>query len=456
MSNTLSLGSKLKQRLIHREKRPPSALTFTVPVILENILTVAITMVFATYVGKLSSSSLAAMGTVNTIISVLTSLFHLTTTGASVLVARLVGAGDQWGSSIAVEQSLGFTGLSSGLLCLLFAVFATPVIRLIIPTAEPQLFEETVLYFRMLVISFPFYLLYLICCNILRAAGSSTVPMLVSIFLNVSHIIFCAVVVTSTDLGLFGLGLAFIICRIAAAAIVAFFLFKNHSFHLSVKHIFKPDFPMLKRILNIGLPDAAANVCVQLGYMVANSMIVGLGTAEATVFQVVNQAHPFCSIPQTICSALTIPFVGQALGEKNIPKARKNTNTILLIGFIASVVLSLILMALGPIATSLFSNDSEIIRESADILWLLLVFNIFGITINTIDPALKTGGDAKFTMIVSSLAVWLIRIPLTYLFCYVWPLGVHGIFYANYVNLLVRAAAGLLRYRGSKWCAHRV
>ena len=54
-------------------------------------------------------------------------------------------------------------------------------------------------------------------------------------------------------------------------------------------------------------------------------------------------------------------------------------------------------------------------------------------------------------MISSSCCVWLIRLPLTYLFCYVFHLGVLGIYLANIVNLAARATLGLIRYYKGKW-----
>ena len=88
--------------------------------------------------------------------------------------------------------------------------------------------------------------------------------------------------------------------------------------------------------------------------------------------------------------------------------------------------------------------------------WLLLVLNIPASSINSVDPQLRAGGDVRYVMLVTLSAVWLIRLPLTYLFCFVWQWGVPGIFLANSISLYYRTIMGLLRRRGDKWLSKKV
>ena len=59
-------------------------------------------------------------------------------------------------------------------------------------------------------------------------------------------------------------------------------------------------------------------------------------------------------------------------------------------------------------------------------------------------------------MVVTLTAVWLIRLPLTYLFCFVWDWGVLGIYLANTISLYYRAILGLVRHGGQRWMTRRV
>ena len=85
-----------------------------------------------------------------------------------------------------------------------------------------------------------------------------------------------------------------------------------------------------------------------------------------------------------------------------------------------------------------------------------MVLNIPASSINSVDPQLRAGGDVRYVMLVTLSAVWLIRLPLTYLFCFVWDWGVPGIFIGNSISLYYRAVMGLIRRRGDKWLTRKV
>ena len=437
--------------LAGRFPRPRGALSFALPVIFENIIVFAIGMVVAAYVGKLNGTSLAAMGTGSSVIAMLTAFFCIITISSSILTARLIGSGDAEGTSKAANQSLLFSIASGVVVCAVLALLAAPVMHLLIPSAEPQLFDEAVAFLRLSCISYPFYNVFATGSGLLRAIGSSGAAMVGSVFLNVSYLAFVIVAITVLNLGLNGVGYALILARVLAMLLIILFMSKSHRFHLSLKDILIPDVPMIKRLLRLGLPASLEQLFVQSGYLIANSLIVGLGTHEAAVFQVANSTHPFSSVVQAICSTAVITLVGQALGESDAAKAKKNVRTLWIAGMLASAVLGIVSALLGPHITSLFSNDPSVIAESAEVLWILLAYNVFAISINVIDPTLRTGGDARFVMITSACCVWLIRLPLTYLFCYVLSLGVWGIYLANIINLAMRAALGLIRYFKGKW-----
>ena len=59
-------------------------------------------------------------------------------------------------------------------------------------------------------------------------------------------------------------------------------------------------------------------------------------------------------------------------------------------------------------------------------------------------------------MFLSLLAVWGIRLPLTWLLCFKLDMGVLGLFLGNTISLAVRTALALVRFAGNKWMYKRV
>jgi len=97
-----------------------------------------------------------------------------------------------------------------------------------------------------------------------------------------------------------------------------------------------------------------------------------------------------------------------------------------------------------------------VLRESLRIMPYTLLYLVPAVFINVMDPALRTGGDNRFVMLMSSGAVWLVRLPLTMLLCYHLELGAFGALLANYAALFVRMTLGFLRYLRGKWMSIRV
>jgi len=106
--------------------------------------------------------------------------------------------------------------------------------------------------------------------------------------------------------------------------------------------------------------------------------------------------------------------------------------------------------------SGIYSADPDVIALSSKLMWILIVMGLPAVSINAIDAQLRAGGDVKYVMMSTMTGVWLIRLPLTYLFCFVWDFGVLGIYGANTIALYYRAMLGLLRHRTDKWLTKKV
>ena len=65
--------------------------------------------------------------------------------------------------------------------------------------------------------------------------------------------------------------------------------------------------------------------------------------------------------------------------------------------------------------------------------------------------ALRAAGDARFSMILSTVSMWLVRFGLSYLLVMRFHLGVAGVWYGMTADWFVRAIFFVLRYRSGKW-----
>ncbi|NLF20629.1 MAG: MATE family efflux transporter, partial [Clostridiaceae bacterium] len=61
----------------------------------------------------------------------------------------------------------------------------------------------------------------------------------------------------------------------------------------------------------------------------------------------------------------------------------------------------------------------------------------------------------RYTMVVSILSMWFMRVGASYLLTMYFGLGVHGIWIGMYLDWFVRGAFFLPRSLGRKWLRHK-
>jgi Na+-driven multidrug efflux pump len=69
----------------------------------------------------------------------------------------------------------------------------------------------------------------------------------------------------------------------------------------------------------------------------------------------------------------------------------------------------------------------------------------------TLPSALRAANDARFTMVVSLLSMWLVRVGLSYAFVGYTGFGPMSIWYAMIIDWGVRSAAFVLRFKSGRW-----
>ena len=195
---------------------------------------------------------------------------------------------------------------------------------------------------------------------------------------------------------------------------------------------------------------------MQIGYIIANSLAVGLGTQAATVYQIANNLQSFANVPMTVGGAIATTFIGQSLGAGHHQEARRNGYRILLYILPVVGVLYVLMATLSPWLAPLYSGDAAVVSGTVAAMWVLMGFALPALSINVIDPCLRVGGDVRFVMLETLVGVWLARLPLSWLLAYQLDMGINGIYLANILSLVVRAVLGQVRYAGGKWLYKKV
>ena len=165
----------------------------------------------------------------------------------------------------------------------------------------------------------------------------------------------------------------------------------NPHYRVHIPGIFKPDMEICKTVLRVGMPVTFEQVSIQSGYMLANTLCVGLGTQAASAYQIVNTLTNFAGLPQSICMSVIMTVVGQHIGAKRHGEAKKSASRISLACFAMCMALGLIVAIFGKPLSLLYTTDVGLADTCSILLWMMLVYQATGSLINTNDPALKVG-----------------------------------------------------------------
>lgn len=437
-----------------RDSHP--TLFFVFPVMLECLLSTGAGLIFSWLIGGISGSALTTISLGNQVINLIVAAATMLVTGSGILCARLLGAGDRLEASKIVEQTLLLSAVAGTVVALVCLIFAGPLMTLLMPNAEPVVLAEGIAFFRVLVLSLPLVFLTNSITSVLRASGDSRSPMIITLTICALQLLFAWLLLRVLGMDVMGAGLVYLLCRIGGAAVGLYILLHSYRYHLQVRSMLRQDKAVFRRILSVGIPTSVESIFVQTGYLVANSMVIGLGTFEAAVFNVANTLYSFASLVQSISSSVATTLVGQLIGARTLKKARRTGWMIWVVGMSASLLLSGPLLIFGKQLTPIYSPDPAVQTAAAAALGSVFVMCIPAISLNTLDPQLRVGGDVKYVMYVTIIAVWVIRLPATWLFCYRWNWGAAGVFWANTVSLFFRMAFNMARFIRGKYLTMRV
>ena len=120
---------------------------------------------------------------------------------------------------------------------------------------------------------------------------------------------------------------------------------------------------------------------------------------------------------------------------------------------------------LAPLLVRAFNLSDEARILSTGVIRTCMVANIFFWPMSfTLPNILRASGDAKFTMIVSNISMWLFRVLFSFLISkyllYKFPentaLALYGVWFGMYIDWVFRGLCFGVRFHRNKWLDKKV
>lgn len=424
-----------------------------VPMVIEQLLSVTVGMADMIMVSGAGEEAVSGISLVNSINVLLIMVFAAMASGGSVVVSQLLGSGDREKACKGANQQMMICILIAVVVTAAALVFNRSILVLIYGSVDALVMENAVKYFYITALSFPFLAVYNAGSALFRVMGNSHISMFMSVIMNVINVAGNAVFVFGFHMGVEGVACPTLISRFVAA-LVLLVLIRNEKLpvHVDKRLRFGWDGEMLKKIMRIGVPQSLENSMFQVGKLLTQSLISGFGTAAIAANACASTVEMLADIPGTAMSLALVTIVGRCVGAGEYGQARNYTGKLIRITYIFMIVLNMILLLLAQNIAGWY-NLTELGTHYA--VQLIVYHSICCMLIwplaFTLASALRSAGDAKFTMTSSVISMWIFRIVLAYVIAEGMNMGVLGVWIAMTIDWAVRAVLNVTRFLGGRW-----
>ena len=409
----------------------------------------------------ISSSGMDAVSAVSMVDSLnlfLVNVFVALSVGGTVVVAQYRGSGNDQMVPRAAVNSVTAAFTVSFAVALTIIILHNPILQFLFGNADPAVLDNARIYLIGSCISYCGFAVEDSICGALKGVGQTKTSLSLSFIMNLSYVLFNVLFINILDMGVLGMVISLITARYLGAACAIYCFFKlDTPIRITREHFsfIRPD--MLKRILYIGVPFASEQLFFNGGKILTQTFIVSMGTYAIATNAISSSYNSLMFIVGNTVSVSIITVVGQCMGRKNVADAKKLVRSFVALASAGLVLMGFIILPLFNPLMSLFNPPVEILSDLFRIAVVNWIAQFIFWPISFIIPsALRSAGDSKFTSIVAMLSMWLFRVVLGYLLGIVFNMGIVGVWMAMNIEWGVRGLVFLLRFRGTKWYAHRL
>lgn len=423
------------------------------PLIVEQLLAVAVGLADSIMVSKVGEDAMSAVSLVDNINVLLISIFAALATGGAVVVGQYIGHLDHAKACEAGEQLLVFVSIFSLGIMVLVYVGKWFILHVVFGQITESVMRYADTYLMIVTASIPLLAIYNCGAALFRVQGNSAISMRVSALMNTINIVGNAWMIYGLHRGVEGVAIPTLVSR-AVAAFVIIVLLREQSLTVHISKPFRYHFQggMVKRILQIGIPNGVENSMFQLGKLVLLSMISAMGTTAIAANAVSNSVAAFEILPGQAIGLGMVTVVSQCVGAGDYKQVKYYTVKLMKYTFAAMAVLNILILLALPLLMRVYHLSDATVAVTRQILILHSVCAIVIWPVSfTFPNTLRAANDARYTMIVSLASMWICRIFFGVFFGKLLGFGVLGVWMAMILDWCVRSVFFVVRYYRGKW-----
>ena len=421
---------------------------FAMPMLLGNIFQQLYNVVDSIIVGNfIGKEALAAVGASFPILFTLISLVLGVAIGSNIVIAQYFGARNIEMVKRSIDTLYIFLFFASVTVSILGIVFSNEIFLLIglpapvIPQAEK--------YFDIYMAGLVFFFGFSGTSAVLRGLGDSKTPLYFLILSTVMNILLDLLFVLVLDMGIEGVAFATIIAQGGAFITLVIYLNKTHEVISLRWRRLVFDRHVFKKSLIIGFPIGFQQAFVALSMMAMYWLVNRFGTDATAAYSVVFRIDSFAALPAMNFANALSTFVGQNLGAGKPQRVRSGLWATFRMTSIVSVSITVIAMIFAGPLMRLFTQAPEVVEIGVDYLRIVSAFYITFSAMFVIGGVMRGAGDTLVPMLITFIALWVVRIPLCYFLSE--KFGYIGLWWGIPIAWIVGMTLSYLYYLTGRW-----
>ena len=423
-----------------------------IPLVIEQLLAITVGLLDSVMVSQVGEAAISAVSLVDTVNVLLVNAFAALATGGAAIAGQYLGRREREKAGHAGAQLLLFMMEASLLITLVFYLARGFVLDVVFGQVEPDVAAYANTYYLIVEASTPFLAVYSAGAALFRVMGNSKVSMWVSLVMNVINAAGNALLIFGFHMGVEGVAIPTVISRAFAAAAMLVLL-RRPGMALQVERLsLRHDRYIVKNILRFGVTNGLESSMFQLGKILLLSTVAVLGTASVAANAIGNNLATFQCVGGNALGLGIVTVVSQCVGAGDYGKARFYTKKLLKMTYVCMDACIVLVYLAMPLVLRVYNVSPEAEGYARQIIWMhgFMGMLIWPLSF-TLPQALRAAGDTRFTMVVSSVSMWTMRVGFGVLLGRFMGFGVLGIWMAMFADWLLRILLFLPRFHGHRW-----
>lgn len=392
------------------------------------------------------------------------SLFSGTTSYVSTFVAQYWGAGEEKQIGSVIWQGVHIA-IIAGLVCLLFVPFAADFFRLIGHSATIQHMETV--YFQLLCFGAGPATASAALSGFFTGRGKTVPVMWVHLFATGLNMVLNYVLIFgkwgAPAWGVFGAGLATLIATCITMLIFLMMVLRpDYERRFATLSGWRPNFPLLSRLVRYALPNGIQFTIEQLGFSAFILLVGRLGMVELAATNIAFNINMLAFMPMMGFGTAISILVGQNLGKDRPDQAERSVYSGFHLISIYFIVMSMLYVFTPYIFVWPFAAGAEpgslveIEKMVVILLRFIAIYVLFDALSITFSSGIKGAGDTRFVMfMIVGFAIFGLTLPL-YIALVIFKMGLYTAWAIITVYIILLGFIFMFRFLGGKWKSMRV